>query len=186
MDCVRDARERARFVRDNQQLAKFEEGLPMFDSKTNYISLADRLDKHRVYFTKLSADCKYINTSIRSGTPGFEGLVQERLSFLHLLARFILATNICLLSQASEMVAFEIFQIKQAILDVLEYYHSALDKYSILLPEKKLKKAPKSLSVTASHPDRQAVNHPARKPAHIEIPRIHPNEKNLRLVLRTR
>lgn len=149
----------------------------MFENKVDFNGLVDRLDKYKVYFTKLSADCKFINNPVKSGTPGFEGLVQERLFFLNLFARFTLASNICLLSQVSEMVAFELFQIKQAILDVLEYYHSALDKYSILLPDKKLKKAPKSLSVTVLHPDRQAVHHHTGKPSHIQIPGIREHEK---------
>ena len=183
MDCVKDARERARFVRENPQLVRFEEGLPMFESKFDFNGLVDKLDKYKVYFTKLSADCKFINYPVNSGTPGFEGLVQERLFFLNLFARFTLASNICLLSQVSEMVAFELFQIKQAILDVLDYYHSALDKFSILLPEKKLKKAPKSLSVAALNSDRQAVHRFTGEPSHIKIPGISELEEATRHVL---
>jgi hypothetical protein len=183
---VKDARERARFVRENQLFTRFEEGLQMFDGKGAFTDLVDLLDKYKVYFSKLSADCKFIKSAVRPGTRGFEGLVQERLSFLNLLARFILASYVCLLSQAIEMVPFELFQIKQAILDVLEYYHSALDKYGILLPDKKLKKAPKSLSVPDSNPDRQAVHRRAGEPPHLEVSVSRELEEAAGRLLRTR
>ena len=145
-ECIKDVRERARFAKDSELFRAFLEGLPIFNRITGMKEGLEELEKHKIYISKLSTDEKFFRVHKTPKYKGYFDLVHERTVFLNSFARFILVYYICILGFVLEMGSFEVFQVKQAVIDILEYYSAYIDRFDPILP-RKTKKMLKSVDV---------------------------------------
>lgn len=123
-DAMRAIKERAKFLDDNLSYRRFLKGRDCIDKTLDLPSCLEEINNLKLYISKLCSNkSKYL--SFRDAVPAQKELLVERLNVLDKLVTYFLVSAVCVFRFAESMTAFEVYEVKQSIEDVLENYASA-------------------------------------------------------------
>lgn len=121
---MKEIKERARTLVDNLSLRRYLKGWDCIDKTQTLSSTLEQNSELKLYISKLcNAKGKYL--LVRDSMPEQEQLVVDRMTFIYDLISFFMIYAICMFRFAHEMSAFEVYEVKQSIEDVVDYLATA-------------------------------------------------------------
>ena len=140
-------KERAKVVNESVCLRRYLKGLDCFDKTKDLSSTLESTSELKLYISKLcSAKSKYLQK--KTEYTAHESLIIERMIFIYAIVSYFVIKSICCFRNAVQMNAFEVFEIKQSIEDVMEYFAAAdkIFKQSVELNKRNFAIAPATVS----------------------------------------
>lgn len=144
-----DIKERAKVLADNLSLRRFLKGWDCVDKTQSLSSILEKNGELKLYISKLcGTKGKYL--LVRDSISPQERLLEERMAFIYSLVTFFLVNSVAAFRYAPQMTAFEVYEVKQSIEDVLEYLANAERLFDIRLEYAKSNLAKKKIAIPAS------------------------------------